>query len=90
MTGALQASVYLLCFLTSAACAVLLARSYRRSRARLILWTALCFALLTVNNLLLFVDVVVLPDAVDLLPFRHLASLSAVVVLLIGFVWDSD
>jgi hypothetical protein len=89
MTGTLQASVYLLCFLTSAACAVLLARSYRRSRARLILWTALCFALLTVNNLLLFVDVVVFPS-MNLLPFRHLASLSAVVVLLIGFVWDSD
>jgi hypothetical protein len=89
MTSGLQASVYLLCFLTSAGCAVLLARSYLASRARLLLWTALCFVLLTVNNLLLFVDVVLFPS-VDLLLLRHLASLGAVTVLLIGFVWDSD
>lgn len=85
----LQALVYLLCFLTSAGCAGLLIRSYLASRARLILWTALCFLLLTANNLLLFVDVVVLPS-MNLLMFRHLASLGAVVVLLIGFIWDAD
>lgn len=89
MTSLAQASVYLLCFLTSAGCAGLLARSYLASRARLLLWTALCFALLTVNNLLLFVDVVLFP-AIDLLMLRHLASLGAIVVLLIGFVWDTD
>ncbi len=89
MASLAQASVYLLCFLTSAGCAGLLARSYLASRARLLLWTALCFALLTVNNGLLFVDVVLFP-AIDLLMLRHLASLGAIVVLLIGFVWDTD
>lgn len=89
MTPSFQASVYLLCFLTSAGCAWLLARSYLASRTRLLLWTATCFALLTINNLLLFTDVVLFPS-VDLLAYRHLASLGAVVVLLIGFVWDSD
>lgn len=89
MTTSLQPIVYLLCFLTSAGCAALLIRSYLASRARLILWTALCFLLLTVNNLLLFVDVVILPS-INFLMFRHLASLGAVVVLLIGFIWDAD
>ncbi len=89
MTVGFQASVYLLCFLTSAGCAALLTRSYLASRARLLLWTALCFGLLTVNNLLLFVDVVLLPS-VNLLAYRHMASLGAIVVLLIGFIWDAD
>jgi len=89
MNAGLQAAVYFLCFLTSAGCAALLTRSYLASRARLLLWTALCFGLLTLNNLLLFVDVVLFPS-VNLLAYRHLASLGAVVVLLIGFVWDSD
>ncbi|KAA2234160.1 DUF5985 family protein [Salinarimonas soli] len=89
MTATFQASVYLLCFVTSAVCAALLTRSYLASRARLLLWTALCFGLLTLNNLFLFADVVLLPSW-DLLAVRHLASLGAIVVLLIGFVWDSD
>jgi hypothetical protein len=90
MTAGLQAVVYLLCFVTSAGCAGLLTRSYLASRARLLLWTALCFFLLTINNLLLFVDVVILPTTIDLLIYRHLASLGAVTVLLIGFIWDVD
>jgi hypothetical protein len=89
MTSGAQAFVYMLCFLTSAGCAGLLIRSYLASRTRLLLWTALCFTLLMVNNLLLFVDVVLLPE-VNLLPYRHFASLGAIVVLLIGFIWDVD
>ena len=89
MTVSFQASVYLLCFLTSAGCAALLARRYLASRTRLLLWTALCFGLLTLNNLLLFVDVVLLPS-INLLALRHTASLGAIVVLLIGFIWDAD
>ena len=37
--------VYVLCLLTSLACAVLLLRSYRQTRIRLLLWSGLCFAL---------------------------------------------
>jgi hypothetical protein len=83
------AAVYLLCLLTSLLCAVLLARSYLRSRTSLLLWTALCFAGLAFNNLFLFVDVVVLPD-IDLLPLRHLSTLAALAVLLYGFVWEAE
>ena len=84
-----QTAVFLLCFATSAACAGLLFRQYARTRARLLLWSALCFAGLTVNNLFVVLDMVVLPD-VFLLPARQLSSLAAVSVLLYGFIWETD
>jgi len=59
------AIVYLLRGLASAVCAALMARSYLRSRPRLLLWSALCFAFLGANNLLVIIDLLVLP-AVDL------------------------
>ena len=83
-------AVYLLCFLTSSACAWLLARSYWRTGARLLLWSAFCFALLGVNNLVVVVDLVLLPAAVTLQEVRLLLSLAAVVVLLFGFIWDLE
>jgi hypothetical protein len=86
----LKPAVYLLCMATSLLCLILLARSYWRSRTRLLLWSALCFVFLALNNLLLFVDVVVFPVEVDLLPYRQLTSLLAVGVLLYGFIWEAD
>jgi hypothetical protein len=83
------ASVYLLCFATSSACAWLLGRSYRRTGARLLLWSALCFFLLAANNLLLIVDMLVVRD-VDLRIGRLLLALAAVSILLFGFVWDVE
>jgi hypothetical protein len=85
----LPAAVYLLCFATSVLCAILLVRSYIRSRTRLLFWTALCFAGLAANNLFLFVDIVVFPT-VDLLPLRHLSTLAAIAVLLYGFIWETE
>ncbi|HXD02652.1 MAG TPA: DUF5985 family protein [Novosphingobium sp.] len=89
MTEVLPAAVYLLCFLTSTACAVLLARSYARTRLRLLLWSAICFGLLAGNNLTLVVDLLLLPQ-VDLRLLRHLFALAAIAVLLFGFVWERD
>lgn len=86
----LKALVYLLCFLASAGCAWLLVRHYWRNRTRFLLWGAICFVLLALNNLLVFFDIVVLPTSIDLLPARRLASLAAVGVLLFGFVWEAD
>ena len=84
-----QTAVFLLCLATSAGCAGLLFRQYARTGARLLLWSALCFAGLTVNNLFVVLDILVLPD-VYLLPWRGLASLAAVSVLLYGFIWETD
>ena len=80
--------VYLLCALTSITCAVLLFRGFRSSRARLLFWSSLCFVGLAVGNILLFVDLAMTPE-VDLSLWRSVASLSGILVLLFGFVWES-
>jgi uncharacterized membrane protein len=86
----LKPAVFLLCFATCLVCLILLARSYRRTRMRLLLWSAICFVFLSLNNLLLFVDVVVFPVEVDLLPYRQLTTLMGLGVLLYGFIWEAD
>jgi Family of unknown function (DUF5985) len=83
------ASVYLLCFLTSAACALLLARSYRRTGARLLFWSGLCFLFLAANNLVVIFDLLILPD-VDFRLARYVLALAALGVLLFGFIWDLE
>jgi hypothetical protein len=80
--------VYVLCALTSALCAVLLLRAWYAQRQPLVLWTGLGFAGLTVNNVLLVVDLSLLPD-VDLSLARDLSGLLAVAVLLAGLIWES-
>ena len=82
-------AVYILCLLTSAACAFLLGRSYVRTRAPLLLWSALCFLLLAANSLAVVVDLLVLPQF-DLSALRVGLSLAAALVLLFGFVWNGE
>jgi hypothetical protein len=89
LTLTLPTAVYVLCFVTSALCAWLLARGYLRSRARLLLWSALCFVLLAANNLLVVVDLVIVTERAYRLE-RLEIMLAAVSVLLIGFVWDLE
>ena len=89
MTEVLPVLIYSLCFAASVLCAFLLLRGYRRSGARLLLWTGLCFCLLSLNNLAVVLDIVVLPE-LDLQSWRHGASLLAVTVLLVGLVWESE
>lgn len=81
------AIVYILCFVTSTACVWLLGTTWQRTRAPLLFWSALCFALLAGNNLFLILDMLVFPD-VDLRLIRALLSFGAVAVLLFGFVWN--
>lgn len=89
MTG-FASAVYLLCLFASLVCAGLLVRSYVRNRTKLLLWSAACFSLLALNNLLLVVDLLILPTTIDLLLVRILSSLAAVSVLLYGFIWELD
>ncbi len=82
-------AVYLLCFLTSSACAYLLARSWSATRARLLFWSALCFLFLALNNLAVIVDLLLLPSS-NFMILRVVLSLSAVSLLLFGLIWGSD
>lgn len=81
-------TVYLLCALTSVACAIMLFRGYRASRGKLLFWSSLCFAGLALNNVMLFLDVVFVPQ-LDLTPWRSAIALGAMMMLLIGLVWES-
>lgn len=86
MTDFFPAAVYILCFLTSAACAWLLGRSYNRSKTPLLLWSSISFIFLALNNLLLVLDLVVWPTA-DLRLSRLLLALAASCSLLFGFIY---
>jgi hypothetical protein len=81
--------LYSLAMLTSHACTLLLFRGYTQRRIRLLMWSGICFAGLSVNNIALFVDLVVLPS-VDLRPVRLLAALVGMLFLLYGFIYDAE
>lgn len=89
MADLFPAVVYFLCFATSAACAWLLVRNYRATGARLLLWSGLCFLFLAGNNLIVFIDLLVLP-ALDMRLARLGLALAAVTILLFGFIWDLE
>ena len=82
-------AVYLLCALTSIACAVLLVRGYRRSRSRLLLWSSLCFVGLAANNSLLVVDRLVVPD-VSLSVWRLVPAVVGIGVLVYGLIAEGE
>jgi len=85
----MAAVIYSLCALTAALCAYLLLFAYGRGGYRLLLWSGLCFVGLTLNNILLVIDKLMLP-LVDLTVWRTLMSLVAMIVLLYGLIWDSE
>jgi len=89
MTEVFAAIVYVLCFLTSAACAWLLGRAYARTGTRLLLWSSICFGFLAANNLVLVCDLVVWPE-LDMRLARLLLALAAIVSLIWGFVWEIE
>jgi Family of unknown function (DUF5985) len=80
--------VYILCVLTCAGCALLLWRAFRRTHSRLLFWSSLFFLILGVANVLLFLDLSVYPE-VDLVPWRSVVVLAAVLVLVFGLVFES-
>ena len=79
-------AVYILCALTSLACAFLLIRSYLNNRTGLLFWSAICFVGFFIANVILVFDLVVLPPEIDLGLYRAIANLGSGVVLLYGLI----
>lgn len=89
MTNLAAYAVYVLCLVTSGACAALLLRAWFQARSRLLLWTAVSFVFLALNNLGLVLDMIVFPG-VDLGILRRAPALAAVAVLLYGLIWEIE
>lgn len=82
-------TIYILCILTSLACAWLLFASYRRTRYRLLFWSGACFAVMTLNNLFLLLDKIVFPN-IDFVPARLISALVATCLLLYGLIYEKE
>lgn len=82
-------AIYILCAITSFACAWLLMQRYRQSGHRLLFWSGMCFIGMTLNNLLLVFDKLILPD-VDLLLLRQASALASVLMLIYGLIYEKE
>ncbi len=82
--------VYILCALTSLTCAIMLTRAYRANRVPLLFWSALCFAGLTLNNVLLCIDLMFLGAEISLAVVRAAVSLLSVGLLLYGLIFQAS
>jgi hypothetical protein len=80
--------VYILCAATSSLCAGLLFRGYRKSGARLLFWSALCFIGLALNNVMLIIDVRVV-TGIDLSTWRMIPAVAGAALLLYGLIWET-
>ena len=85
-------AVYILCAITSILCAVLLLRGYRATRMRLLFWASLCIVFLAINNVILYVDLVVIPASspVNLFWYRNTAAVIGMLLLVFGLTWESQ
>jgi hypothetical protein len=81
-------AVYVLCALSSIACAVLLWRGARVSKLRLLFWSSLCFVFLAINSLLLLTDVLLVPGT-DLTLLRLSTAVVGMSLLVFGLIWDA-
>ncbi len=82
-------AVYILSSIMSLLCAGMLFRAYRSNPSHLLLWSCACFSLLAVNNVILFIDVLILPELdFNGLIMRSLAGALAGSLLLFGLIWE--
>lgn len=83
------AVIYTLCALAALACACLLLQAYVRNGYKLLLWSGICFVGLSLNNLILVLDKLILLDQ-DLSLWRSGFALAAMSLLLYGMIWDAE
>ena len=80
--------IYLLCALTAALCTWRLLLAYKKTHYRLLLWGGLSFCILTLNNVILVLDKMVVTT--DLTTWRLSTSLLAMTIFLYGLIWDTE
>ena len=85
----MQIAIYILGSLVCLMTGILLLRGFLRGRQRLLLWSGLCFLGLAVSNCLVFVDRIVFPN-IDLYPLRLISAAIAMMVMLMGLIWEDE
>lgn len=80
-------ALYILTILTTLFCTVLLLRAWLRVRKGLLLWSGLCFAGLTIDNVLVLGDMVLF-RSIDLYTYRLLSAAISISLLLFGLIWE--
>ena len=84
----MTAAVYTLTCITTLFCAVLLLRAFFHVRKRLLLWSGLCFVVLSVSKFLVVADLLLFPQ-LDLYTWRLATNALAMTLLLYGLIWES-
>lgn len=79
----------ILTLLTTILCAILLLRAYQTVRRRLLLWSGLCFAGMSVATLLRIADLRVFLST-DLYSYRLGVTAISIALLLYGLIWESQ
>jgi hypothetical protein len=87
-TNLLGQIIYILCALTSAGCTFLLFGRYRKTRVSLLFWSAVAFLAFTLTNILLYIDLILVPD-IDFVVVRNSITLVGAIVLLYGLIRNS-
>lgn len=81
--------VYSLCAIVSIVCATVLLRAYRAGKSSLLLWCSVCFFALALNNVLLFIDLVITGPTIDLSMTRAFVVLAGFGAMLYGLIWET-
>ena len=84
-----QLVVNILGTVTAGLCAVLLLRAYAQVQKRLLVWTGLCFAGLTLSNALLIADLNLVTDT-SLFRWRLGTAAGSMLLMLYGLIFESD
>lgn len=81
--------VYILCSTLSIICALALFRAHRAAGSYLLLWTCIAFGFLALNNLVLLIDMLILPEQ-DFggALLRNICGTMAGFSMIFGLIWE--
>lgn len=79
---------FILCTIISLISAILLMRSAKGPQGRFLFWGAIYFLGAALNNILLYIDAVVVPD-VDWALAPNLVGLVSIAILIYALIWEA-
>jgi hypothetical protein len=83
-------AIYLLCATTSLIAGAMLLRMYLLRRSPMLLWSFVGFLGLALNNVLVYLDLVVFQAGPDLSLPRAVAGATGMLVMLFGLIWEAQ